>query len=72
MQETSRYAVGLDIGTVHVRAVVAHIDSSTGVPSVIGVGQADSSGMRKGVITNLQGPAQAIDQALGEAERMSG
>jgi cell division ATPase FtsA len=28
--------------------------------------------MRKGVVVNLQGPAQAMDDALGEAERMSG
>lgn len=28
--------------------------------------------MRKGVVANLAGPAQAIDEALGEAERMSG
>jgi len=28
--------------------------------------------MRKGVVANLTGPAQAIDDALGEAERMSG
>lgn len=72
MQESSQYAVGLDIGTSKVRAVVAHIDSSTGAPTIVGVGQADSSGMRKGVVVNLQGPGQAIDAALGEAERMSG
>jgi cell division protein FtsA len=28
--------------------------------------------MRKGTVVNLSGPAQAIDDALGEAERMSG
>lgn len=72
MQESSQYAVGLDIGTTKIRAVVAHIDSSTGVPTIVGIGQAANSGMRKGVVVNLQGPGQAIDTALGEAERMSG
>ncbi len=72
MQESSQYAVGLDIGTTKVRAVVAHIDSSTGVPTIVGIGQAANTGMRKGVIVNLQGPGHAIDEALGEAERMSG
>ena len=72
MQESSQYAVGLDIGTTKVRTVVAHIDSSTGVPTIVGIGQAANTGMRKGVIVNLQGPGQAIDTALGEAERMSG
>jgi len=72
MQETSRYAVGIDIGTTTVRCVVGHIDSTTGTPTIVGVGQAPNSGMRKGVVANLSGPAQAIDDALGEAERMSG
>ena len=72
MQDSSQYAVGLDIGTTKVRTVVAHIDSSTGVPTIVGIGQAANTGMRKGVVVNLQGPGQAIDAALGEAERMSG
>lgn len=72
MQESSSYAVGLDIGTTKVRAVVAHLDSTTGVPTIVGIGQAPTTGMRKGVVVNLQGPGQAIDAALGEAERMSG
>jgi cell division protein FtsA len=72
MQESSQYAVGLDIGTTKVRAVVAHIDGTTGVPTIVGIGQAANTGMRKGVVVNLQGPGHAIDEALGEAERMSG
>ncbi len=72
MQENSRYAVGIDIGTTTVRCVVGHIDATTGTPTIVGVGQAANSGMRKGVVANLTGPAQAIDEALGEAERMSG
>lgn len=73
MQETSnKYAVGIDIGTTNVRCVVGHIDNSTGIPTVVGVGITPNSGMRKGVVINLSGPAQAIDEALGEAERMSG
>jgi len=72
MQEGSQYAVGIDIGSTKVRTVVAHIDGATGVPTIVGIGQAANSGMRKGVVVNLNGPAQAIDDALGEAERMSG
>lgn len=72
MQEHSRYAVGIDIGTTTVRCVVGHIDPTSGTPSIIGVGKSTNSGMRKGTIVNLAGPAKAIDEALGEAERMSG
>ena len=72
MQDTSRYAVGIDIGTTTIRCVVGHVDGTTGVPTIIGVGQVPNSGMRKGTVVTLNGPAQAIDNALGEAERMSG
>jgi cell division protein FtsA len=72
MQEISRYAVGIDIGTTMVRCVVGHIDATTGSPTIVGVGEVPNSGMRKGVVAHLNGPAQAIDNALGEAERMSG
>lgn len=72
MHETSRYAVGIDIGTTTVRCVVAHVDATTGVPTIIGASEVTNSGMRKGTVVNLSGPAQAIDNALGEAERMSG
>lgn len=72
MQDTSKYAVGIDIGTTKVRCVVGHIDESSGAPTIIGVGEVSNSGMRKGTVVNLQGPGRAIDDALGEAERMSG
>lgn len=72
MNDSSRYAVGIDIGTTMVRCVVARVDATTGTPSIVGVGEVPNTGMRKGTIVNLNGPAQAIDDALGEAERMSG
>lgn len=72
MQENSRYAVGIDVGTTTVRCVVGHIDGTTGTPTIVGVGKAPTKGMRKGFVAHLEGPAHAIDEALGEAERMSG
>ena len=72
MQEQSRYAVGIDVGTTMIRCVVGHVDPATGTPTIVGVGQAPNTGMRKGTVANLSGPAHAIDQALLEAERMSG
>lgn len=72
MQDSPRYAVGIDIGTTTVRCVVGHLDATTGAPTIVGVGEVKNTGMRKGSVVNLNGPAQAIDEALGEAERMSG
>jgi cell division protein FtsA len=71
MQEHSRYSVGIDVGTYKTRCVVAHLDGEN-LPKIIGVGEALTSGMRKGTVVSLDGPAKAIDEALGEAERMSG
>jgi cell division protein FtsA len=72
MQDTSRYAVGLDVGTTMVRVVVGHVDTPGQAPTIIGVGQEPNTGMRKGVVVNLVNTAQAIDKALEAAERMSG
>ena len=72
MQESPRYAVGLDIGTTYVRAVVGHADSADAKPTIIGVGLTPNTGMRKGTVVNLVNTAQAIDKALEAAERMSG
>ena len=48
MQDNSRYAVGIDIGTTMVRCVVGHLDPATGAPTIVGVGEVPNTGMRKG------------------------
>jgi cell division protein FtsA len=70
--ETSKYAVGLDIGTDAVKVVVGHVESAGKTPTIIGVGTQQNSGMRKGTIVNLDKTAEAVDRALEAAERMSG
>lgn len=72
MQEVSKYAVGLDVGTTTVRAVVGHVDTPGQAPTIIGIGAEPNTGMRKGTVVNLVNTAQAIDKALEAAERMSG
>ena len=72
MHESLRYGVGLDIGTTHVRCVIGHLDGTSSAATIIGVGEAVNTGMRKGVVVNIVGVAHAIDKALDEAERMSG
>lgn len=72
MQEISKTAVGLDIGTTTVRVVVGHVDAPGQAPTIVGVGVCENAGMRKGTVVNLVNTAQAIDKALETAERMSG
>lgn len=65
--------VGLDIGTSMVRCVVGTRDASDpSVISVIGHGASPNQGMRKGVVMHIDDCAEAIIQAITEAERISG
>jgi cell division protein FtsA len=71
--QNPEYFVGLDIGTSQVRCVVGMIDSHSGnIPSIIGHGQADNQGMRRGEVVHVDDVADAIVQAVTEAERISG
>lgn len=74
MRETqNNYFVGLDVGTAMVRCVVGMPDpNATGHLSIIGHGSAKNSGMRKGTVVHVDDVAEAIIQAVTEAERISG
>ena len=71
MNENSRYVVGIDIGTSKVRVLIANFDRD-GSPNILGLGSAENSGLKKGVVTHPENVYRAIDKALAEAERMSG
>ncbi|HEU0230222.1 MAG TPA: cell division protein FtsA [Burkholderiaceae bacterium] len=62
--------VALDIGTSKVVAVVAEI-LPEGRFEVLGLGQHDSQGMRKGVVVNIESTVNSIQRALEEAELMA-
>lgn len=65
--------VGLDIGTSTVRCIVGMSDQSDPSKiSIIGYGSAPSRGMRKGNVVYVEEVAEAIIQAITEAERISG
>ena len=61
---------GLDIGTTKTCAIVAS-NGPDGL-EIIGVGEAPSTGMRKGVVTDLEETVKAIEAATERAERMAG
>lgn len=71
MEEVSRYIVGIDIGTSKTRCVVASVDDA-GTQTIVGFNEVANSGMRKGVVVNLSGPAKAIDSTLDTVEHMIG
>jgi cell division protein FtsA len=65
------YIVGLDIGTKKVAAIIGEITEDRKV-EVIGIGTAESKGLRKGVVVNLEATTAAIKKAQEEAELMAG
>ena len=70
MAKSSPPIVGLDIGTNSVRVVVAELIE--GELEIVGIGEADSRGLRKGVISKPDLAVDAIKRAVESAERMSG
>lgn len=70
MAKSSDLVVGLDIGTTKICAVVGEL-SPEGV-DVVGIGTSPSTGLRKGVVVNIEQTVQSIKKALEEAELMAG
>lgn len=55
-----------------VRCVVGMVNQQDAKPSIIGHGEAVNMGMRKGIVVHVDDAAEAIVQAITEAERVSG
>jgi len=63
--------VGLDIGTTKIAVIVAQ-RTVGGKVDIIGIGSHPSSGLRKGVVINIEATVESIRRAVEEAELMSG
>ena len=69
-KDNKNLIIGLDIGTSKIVAVVAEIQSE-GAIEVIGIGIHEASGMKKGMVVNIDATVSAIERALGDAELMA-
>lgn len=69
--ENNNIAVGLDIGTTKIVAMVGKQDNY-GKIEVLGTGKAKSLGVHRGVVNNITQTIQSIQQAVDEAESASG
>ena len=70
-----RLVAGLDIGSAKTTAIIAEVEGDLpkhpGI-KVLGVGQARTTGMRRGVVSDIEETTRSIRKALQDAERMSG
>jgi cell division protein FtsA len=64
------HAIGLDVGTSKVRCVVG--EAEAGKLKIVGIGESDSRGLRRGIVTGAESVSDSIRKAVGEAERVSG
>ena len=62
--------VGLDIGTSKIVVIAAEV-TSDGEFEIIGMGSHPSSGLKKGVVANIETTVNAIQRALEEVELMA-
>lgn len=68
------FVVGLDIGTTKICCIVGEVHERGPNPTIdiIGIGQAPSVGLRKGVVINIDSTVESITKAVEEAELMAG
>lgn len=70
-----RLVAGLDIGSSKTTVVIAEIMGDLPkrpVLKLLGVGQARTTGMRRGVVADIEETTQSIAKAMQDAERMAG
>ncbi len=67
----NKIAVGLDIGTTKIVAMIGR-KNEYGKIEVVGTGKAKSLGVKRGVVSNITQTIQSIQQAVEEAESVSG
>src|SRR6478736_1691026 len=70
-----RLVAGLDIGSAKTTAIIAEVEGD--LPrhptiKVMGVGQARTTGMRRGVVSDIEETTRSIRKAMQDAERMAG
>mgnify|MGYP001145748094 CR=1 FL=1 len=70
MRDNKDLIVGLDIGTSKIVAMVAEAPPEGGI-QILGIGVAQSRGLKKGVVVNIEATVSAIQRALEDAELMA-
>lgn len=71
IMENENIAVGLDIGTTKIVAMIGR-KNEYGKVEILGIGKAKSLGVHRGVVNNITQTIQSIQQAVQDAEAASG
>ena len=71
MENNTKIAVGLDIGTTKITVIVGQ-KNEHGKIEILGMGKAPSTGVMRGIVANIDKTTQSINKALEEAITSSG
>ncbi|MEX6627075.1 cell division protein FtsA [Tenacibaculum salmonis] len=69
--KNNKISVGLDIGTTKIVAMIGR-KNEYGKIEVLGIGKAKSLGVKRGVVNNITQTIKSIEQAIDEAQSISG
>ncbi len=69
MAKKDKYLVGLDIGSTKTSVLIAEVDGE--LVKFLALGAAESKGLRKGLIVNLDSTVSSIRRAVEEAESVA-
>lgn len=64
-------AVAIDIGTTKIYVIIAEVDPDTGRFQVLGYGTSTSSGLKKGLVVDVEQTSRDIRRAVKKAEDMA-
>ena len=68
-----RVIAGLDIGSAKTTAIIAEATGDRRATiRVLGVGQARTTGLRRGIVSDIEETTRSIKKAMQDAERMAG
>src|SRR5665213_784550 len=68
-----RVVAGLDIGSAKTTAIIAEaIGDRHPTIRILGVGQARTTGLRRGIVSDIEETTRSIQKAMQDAERMAG
>ncbi|ANV98425.1 cell division protein FtsA [Helicobacter enhydrae] len=62
--------MAIDLGSINATCAIAEVVD--GVPKILGYGQCQSRGIKKGAISNIEQAARSVQEAVDCARRMSG
>lgn len=63
---------GIDAGSANIRTIIVQIFPGEELPRVIGVGVSESSGIRKGMVVDLEEAIKSVNDSVEKAERSAG